>query len=68
MLLSFPIDAAQDTIDLIEEQAYANSTTIDGRRFAAEFISRRKVDAQPQSQGNGSAKVTSLADGELLKF
>lgn len=65
MLLSFPIEASQDTIDLIQEQAYANSTTIDGRRFAAEFIARRKADAQPQTSGNGVIRVTSLADGKI---
>jgi len=62
MLLSFPVEASQDTIDLIQEQAYANSTTIDGRRFAADFIARRKLDMQPQSRGSAGTGTTSLAD------
>src|ERR1700742_3380637 len=68
MLLSFPIDASQDTIDLIQEQAYANSTIIDGRRFAADFIARRKIDVQPQTQGNDAVRLTSLADGGCSFF
>ena len=31
--------------DIIAEAVYANSSTLDGRRFAADFISRRKADA-----------------------
>lgn len=37
-LLSFPADA-----ELIADSVYASSTTIDGRRFADEFIKRRKA-------------------------
>lgn len=69
MLLSFPIDPSPATVELIQEQAYANSTTLDGRRFAADFIARRKADAAAvrgktpgQGQSSGS-KHTSLADG-----
>jgi PERQ amino acid-rich with GYF domain-containing protein len=65
MLLSFPVDASQDTIELIQEQAYANSTTLDGRRFAADFISRRKADvSQPSSTQPSSGKAPSLAEGK----
>ena len=68
MLLSFPVDATSDTIELIQEQAYANSTTIDGRRFASEFISRRKIDVKGPSHTSTdpSSKMTSLADGNAL--
>ncbi|KAI9773026.1 MAG: hypothetical protein M1835_006210 [Candelina submexicana] len=37
-LLSFPPDA-----EIISESVYANSPTLDGRRFAEEFIRRRKL-------------------------
>ncbi|RPA75710.1 hypothetical protein BJ508DRAFT_417974 [Ascobolus immersus RN42] len=42
-LLCFPADA-----ELIADSVYANSTIIDGRRFAEEFIRRRKAAAAGQ--------------------
>lgn len=45
MLLSFPLNPSADVSDIIAEAVYANSSTLDGRRFAADFISRRKADA-----------------------
>lgn len=45
MLLSFPLNPSPDVADIIAEAVYANSSTLDGRRFAADFISRRKADA-----------------------
>ncbi|KAK9432838.1 hypothetical protein V1505DRAFT_383985 [Lipomyces doorenjongii] len=42
MLLSLPL-AAPETVEIIADTVYANSTTMDGRRFAEEFIKRRKA-------------------------
>lgn len=62
MLLMFPIDPDASTVDLIAETVYGASTLIDGRRFAREFVTRRKDD-QLRSNGSGAnAKTTSLAD------
>ncbi|KAF3083299.1 hypothetical protein TWF102_000710 [Orbilia oligospora] len=41
MIMSFPPE-----IDLISDSVYQQSTTIDGRRFAEEFIRRRKLAQQ----------------------
>jgi len=80
MLLTFPINppASQkaETLQIISESVYENSSTLDGRRFAQEFFDRRKNDAlnrvngtngkigTPNGVGNGSVRVgrTSLAD------
>ena len=63
MLLSFPLDVDPSTSELISDLIYASSTTLDGRRFAADFVSRRKADAAARSKpGNGSAKAVSIAD------
>ncbi|CAG8453256.1 2957_t:CDS:2, partial [Acaulospora colombiana] len=45
MLLSFPLDPPPATVEIIQDSIYANSPTLDGRRFADEFIKRRKADA-----------------------
>ncbi|KAI7886305.1 hypothetical protein K492DRAFT_203387 [Lichtheimia hyalospora FSU 10163] len=42
MLLSFPLDASSG--EIIQDIIYANSTSMDGRRFANEFIKSRKED------------------------
>jgi PERQ amino acid-rich with GYF domain-containing protein len=63
MLLLFPIEpGAQraETLEIIADSVYANSSTLDGRRFAQEFYTKRKLDAQART----SAKISSLADGE----
>ncbi|WWD21157.1 hypothetical protein CI109_105640 [Kwoniella shandongensis] len=75
VLLSFPIDPAPsaraDQLEIISDSVYANSSTLDGRRFAQEFYTKRKSDAaRPPSSSSGSgvgsknvpAKITSLAD------
>jgi PERQ amino acid-rich with GYF domain-containing protein len=65
MLLSFPIDADASTTEIISDLIYSNSTTLDGRRFASEFITRRKADAasRPKGVGTGGAgKPISIAD------
>ncbi|CAG8516527.1 1684_t:CDS:10, partial [Funneliformis caledonium] len=45
MLLTFPLDPPPATIEIIQDSIYANSSTLDGRRFADEFVKRRKADA-----------------------
>ena len=45
MLLTFPLDPPPATIEIIQDSIYAHSPTLDGRRFADEFIKRRKADA-----------------------
>jgi len=67
MLLSFPLDADPSTLEIISDTIYANSTTLDGRRFASEFVAKRKVDATERSKGSSSAgkaptKPVSIAD------
>ncbi|PFH54735.1 hypothetical protein AMATHDRAFT_277 [Amanita thiersii Skay4041] len=67
MLLSFPLDPDPSTVELISDLIYTNSTTLDGRRFAAEFISKRKSDAASRAKttgplGKGSVKPISIAD------
>lgn len=44
MLLSFPLDASADVLEIISDSVYANSSTLDGRRFANDYASRRKLD------------------------
>lgn len=62
MLLSFPLDPSPDTVEIIAESVYANSSTLDGRRFAADFVAKRKLDAagrvtngRPLAAGRGAA-------------
>jgi len=66
MLLSFPMDPDSSTAEIISEMIYANSTTLDGRRFASEFVSRRKMDAASRPKVTGVAgsttKPVSIAD------
>ncbi|OCH92679.1 hypothetical protein OBBRIDRAFT_750886 [Obba rivulosa] len=66
MLLSFPMDPDPSTLEIISDLIYASSTTMDGRRFAAEFVSRRKADAASRPKGAAPAgapgKTLSIAD------
>lgn len=66
MLLTFPIEADASIREIISETIYTNSTTMDGRRFAEEFVSRRKADATTHARNGGAskgpAKPTSIAD------
>lgn len=67
MLLSFPLDLDASTVEIISDTIYSNSTTLDGRRFASEFVSKRKADANARSKGStisaqSSAKPVSIAD------
>lgn len=49
MLLTFPVNppASQkaETLQIISESVYENSSTLDGRRFAQEFYDKRRNDA-----------------------
>ena len=60
------MDPDQSTTEIISDLIYANSTTLDGRRFASEFVNKRKVDAASRPQGAGvagsTAKPVSIAD------
>jgi PERQ amino acid-rich with GYF domain-containing protein len=62
MLLSFPTDPDPSTVEIISDLIYANSTTLDGRRFASEFVSRRKADAASKRGIAGAGKPASIAD------
>ncbi|KZT67669.1 hypothetical protein DAEQUDRAFT_385710 [Daedalea quercina L-15889] len=66
MLLSFPLDPDPSTVEIISDLIYASSTTLDGRRFAAEFVSRRKADAATRAKSGtpagSSTKGVSIAD------
>ncbi|KXN81095.1 GYF domain-containing protein mpd2 [Leucoagaricus sp. SymC.cos] len=66
MLLSFPIEVDASIREIISETIYTNSTTMDGRRFAEEFVSRRKADAISHAKNGGpskgTAKPVSIAD------
>lgn len=66
MLISFPIEPDQATIDTVADAIYINSTTLDGRRFAAEFFGKRKADAAARkgasTGGKSPVKPVSIAD------
>ena len=65
MLLTFPLDPDPTTIEIISDLIYASSTTLDGRRFASEFVARRKADVTSRPKGAsaaGAAKQLSIAD------
>ena len=55
-------------MEIISDTIYTNSTTLDGRRFAADFVAKRKADVATQSKGpveSGKAsanKPVSIAD------
>ena len=46
LLMSFPLEADPLTLELISDTVYANSKTLDGKRFAADFVAKRKADAR----------------------
>ncbi|THH30191.1 hypothetical protein EUX98_g4021 [Antrodiella citrinella] len=60
MLLQFPIDPDPSTVEIISDLIYANSTTLDGRRFAAEFVSKRKASTK-----TGAAPAVGGPSGKL---
>ena len=59
MLSSFRLDGdgAATIVEIISELIYDDSTTLDGRRFAQEFITRRRADASqtPSDRAPSSA-------------
>ncbi|KAI9302646.1 hypothetical protein BJ944DRAFT_269618 [Cunninghamella echinulata] len=58
MLLSFPLDNSVN--EIIQDIIYANSTSMDGRRFAAEFMKRRRADI------NNNDKVTPTVSSTIV--
>jgi PERQ amino acid-rich with GYF domain-containing protein len=71
MLLTFPVEPPHkdEMLEIIAESVYANSSTLDGKRFANNFYTKRKEDAIDRvgaGSKNGAAKVTSLADSKSL--
>jgi len=72
MLLTFPVDPPATEkagmLEIISDSVYEHSKTLDGRRFAQEYVTRRKADAQrPKGLGdvrkvNGTSMPGSLAD------
>lgn len=62
MLLSFPLDPDPSTMEIISELIYANSTTLDGRRFAAEFVVKRRADTRGSAVAGVTGKPLSIAD------
>ncbi|KAG7450136.1 uncharacterized protein BT62DRAFT_961749 [Guyanagaster necrorhizus] len=66
MLLSFSMDPDPSTVELISDLIYSNSTILDGRRFASEFVSKRKADAAARkgtaSSAAGMTKPVSIAE------
>jgi PERQ amino acid-rich with GYF domain-containing protein len=45
MLLSFPLDPDPSTVERRAARVHRVRDELDGRRFAAEFVTRRKADA-----------------------
>lgn len=64
MLLSFPVDDPE-TKEIISDSVYANTATADGRRFANEFVKRRKAlaDAAHKASNSGNAQKNGAAGG-----
>jgi hypothetical protein len=54
MLLDFPIEPDASTMEIISDSVYANSSVLDGRRFATEFVSRRKADIARARNGSAN--------------
>jgi hypothetical protein len=67
MLLSFPVD--NSVSEIIQDIIYANSTSMDGRRFAAEFMKRRRADmAAANVKTTASALATSASAPAIATF
>lgn len=72
MLLSFPLDPPPSVVEIISDSVYASSATLDGRRFASEFVAKRKVDAanakaSDAKQAGAYSGRASLADGTCAR-
>lgn len=64
VLLSFPLDASSDVLEIISDSVYANSSTLDGRRFANDYAARRKNDVAvryPQIFAKGKVVAASAS-------
>ncbi|PWZ01330.1 hypothetical protein BCV70DRAFT_158536 [Testicularia cyperi] len=63
MLMSFPLNPDEEMMAVIADTVYSYSSTLDGRRFAADFVAKRKMDVQASSAGSvsrwGSASTAS---------
>lgn len=68
MLLSFPLNPDPIVMEIISDSVYANSSTLDGRRFAQEFVAKRKADAKAQKAGTVApvGRGSSLADSTFF--
>ncbi|KAJ2714384.1 kinesin-like protein [Coemansia spiralis] len=64
MLLTFPVPAPEATLEIISEQVYAYSTTLNGRAFAEDFAKRRRKDYG--AVNGGSAKSAPANWAQLL--
>ncbi|CCM01314.1 uncharacterized protein FIBRA_03363 [Fibroporia radiculosa] len=69
MLLSFPLDPDPSTVEIISDLIYASSTTLDGRRFASDFVGRRKTDAASRQRTGvpASTSVKPISIAEVVK-
>ncbi|KAG8874897.1 hypothetical protein FRB97_005557 [Tulasnella sp. 331] len=63
MLLSFPLDPPPSTMDLISDTIYEYSSILDGRRFATEYVIKRKADAA-SVKANGSKPPGAIVPGK----
>lgn len=63
MLLQFPLDPSADVIEIIADTVYANSSTLDGRRFANDFVTKRKMDVQGRTSAGAGASRWGAAAG-----
>lgn len=63
MLLDFPVEPDTSTMEIISDSVYENSKVLDGRRFATEFVAKRKADINRSRNGGGSANGVGALNG-----
>ncbi len=63
-MLSFPLDGDATTVEIISELIYDNSTTLDGRRFAQEFITRRREDVASKKPSGRSPSIADVVKAQ----
>ncbi|KAJ2743951.1 kinesin-like protein [Coemansia sp. BCRC 34301] len=61
MLLTFPLKAPESTLEIITEQVYAYSTTLNGRAFAEDFVARRAKDHAAVAKGSAKSAPANWA-------
>ncbi|KAJ2328391.1 kinesin-like protein, partial [Coemansia sp. RSA 2681] len=61
MLLTFPLKAPESTLEIITEQVYAYSTTLNGRAFAEDFVVRRAKDHAAVLKGSAKSAPANWA-------